>query len=349
MQAKVSIIVPVYNAEWNLSKCITSLIRQTYDNIEIILVNDGSTDGSLEICKSYALSDSRILVINKPNTGVSDTRNYGIKKASGDYITFIDSDDWVDETYIEDFDVNSINESNIMITQGIMYDFDDRKCNHIMFKYSSAVLNVESDIDQINRLNILSNGCPVAKIFSTKTIIDNNIFFNTKISLNEDHLFVIDYLYYTNKLYLKNKINYHYYFNYKLPSLTKKYHPSIEFLESALAINYSFKRFINKFCTTSIYWKNVYTIFGPQQLIKASEMAFRERNSRIVLKQVVDYWRKLNIDKTIVKPYCHYAKVFIKNVDNNFNKLHSLLFLSFIEHQVISTAKYLIKKYILRY
>lgn len=95
---KVSIIVPIYNEEENLSKCVNSLVSQTYSNLEIILLNDGSKDKTKEILDSY--TDKRIVVIHKENTGIGDTRNKGIKIATGDYLMFVDSDDYIESTCV---------------------------------------------------------------------------------------------------------------------------------------------------------------------------------------------------------------------------------------------------------
>lgn len=97
----ISLVVPVYNVENFLERCITSLVNQTFENIEIILVNDGSTDNSLSICEHYKEIDSRIVVINQQNQGLSAARNAGINIARGRYICFVDSDDWVNEKYLE--------------------------------------------------------------------------------------------------------------------------------------------------------------------------------------------------------------------------------------------------------
>lgn len=97
---KISVIIPVYNTAQYLPECLDSIINQTYSNLEIILVNDGSTDNSEDICNEYARKDSRILVIHKENGGQSSARNRGLDIAQGDYISFIDSDDWIDlDTY----------------------------------------------------------------------------------------------------------------------------------------------------------------------------------------------------------------------------------------------------------
>ncbi len=98
----ISIIVPVYNTEKYLHNCIDSLVGQTYTDIEILLVNDGSTDQSGEICNAYAARDARIVVLHQENAGVSSARNAALAVAQGQYVAFVDSDDWVSETYIED-------------------------------------------------------------------------------------------------------------------------------------------------------------------------------------------------------------------------------------------------------
>lgn len=97
----ISIIVPIYNVEEYLSKCIESLLNQTYRNIEILLVNDGSTDNCKNICEQFEEKDSRIKLINKKNGGLSDARNAGLKVAKGEYVTFVDSDDYIENNYIE--------------------------------------------------------------------------------------------------------------------------------------------------------------------------------------------------------------------------------------------------------
>lgn len=118
--SEISIIVPIYNVEKYLTQCINSVLRQSYQNLKIILVNDGSTDNSSKICDDYAQKDSRIVVIHKGNGGLSDARNAGIKIATGEYIYFIDSDDWLAPRAIEtllDFAIKN----NCEIVQGSWY------------------------------------------------------------------------------------------------------------------------------------------------------------------------------------------------------------------------------------
>ena len=123
---KVSIIVPVYNVEKYLSKCLESLINQTLKDIEIICVNDGSTDNSLSILKEYANKDSRIKIIDKQNEGVSVARNTGIEVATGEYLIFVDSDDYLVENACEKA-LNTIEHNNSDICIFGHYDLVDEK------------------------------------------------------------------------------------------------------------------------------------------------------------------------------------------------------------------------------
>ena len=97
----VSIIIPSYNIAPYIGHCLKSILVQTYKNLQIIVVNDGSTDETLAVVEKVASDDSRIVIINKPNEGVSVARNYGIEAAAGDYIMFVDGDDWIDENMVE--------------------------------------------------------------------------------------------------------------------------------------------------------------------------------------------------------------------------------------------------------
>lgn len=105
-QKLISVIVPIYNVEKYLSKCIDSILNQTYINIEILLIDDGSTDNCGSICEKYKIKDSRIKVIHKANGGLSNARNYGLDNSKGSYICFVDSDDYLEPTYLEELKNN---------------------------------------------------------------------------------------------------------------------------------------------------------------------------------------------------------------------------------------------------
>ena len=126
MTEKITVIVPVYNVEHYLDKCLDSVIKQTYKNIEIIVVNDGSTDNSGTICQEYAQKDDRIVYIEKENGGLSDARNAGLDRMTGSYVSFVDSDDWIELDYVETL-YKKIIEYQADIAVGNYYSFNESK------------------------------------------------------------------------------------------------------------------------------------------------------------------------------------------------------------------------------
>lgn len=146
MMEKVSIVVPVYNTVRYLDECFNSLLRQTYENIEIIVIDDGSTDGSLKVCKEYEMKNSNIIVIHKENGGLSDARNWGMKYCTGRYITFIDSDDSLDENTIM-----------ILVKMIEKYNADISLClrkEHLLINDEVHVMNGSKML-----MHILNNSC----------------------------------------------------------------------------------------------------------------------------------------------------------------------------------------------
>ena len=123
---KITVIVPVYNVENYLNKCLDSILKQTYQNLEIMVVNDGSTDNSGEICQEYAQKDNRIVYIEKENGGLSDARNAGLDQMTGSYVTFVDSDDWIEQDYVETL-YQKITEYQADIAIGNYYSFDEER------------------------------------------------------------------------------------------------------------------------------------------------------------------------------------------------------------------------------
>lgn len=137
----ISIIVPIYNVSEYLEECLESIINQTYKNIEIILVDDGSTDRSSEICEDYLLKDDRIYVFHKLNGGLSDARNYGIDKAKGSFITFVDSDDILMPNYIE-YLYNLLKQNKTDISECQIHKFVEGKRDYRIKSYDAPVLYI---------------------------------------------------------------------------------------------------------------------------------------------------------------------------------------------------------------
>ena len=200
----ISVIIAVYNPGKYLKACLDSLVNQTYKNLEIILVDDGSTDNSLEICKEYAEKDSRIIVHHKENSGVSSTRNLGIRLAHGDYFSFIDSDDYLDlDTY--EYLVNLINTHNVDIVNH----------EHYITTPEKEKINVSPDtaygkFDRKNGMDVLVHYYPFAcnKLFSKKTITD--VWFDETICRGEDSLFTRFAFDKADSVYFDKRPLYHY-------------------------------------------------------------------------------------------------------------------------------------------
>ncbi len=192
MEKLVSIIIPVYNAEKYIKKCIESIINQTYKNIEIIVVDDGSKDNSLNIIKKYK-NDSRVKIISTQNHGVSFARNLGLKKCAGDFVMFVDSDDWIESNAVEVL-LNAAVEQNAEIVQSSYYQDED---GHIELKQrkikQDGIKELKEKIFLINTMNDINFGalrCVWGKIFK-KEIIQNTRF-DENIYLLEDGIFIYE-------------------------------------------------------------------------------------------------------------------------------------------------------------
>ncbi len=150
----ISIIVPIYNVENYLRMCLDSIEHQTYSNIEVLLINDGSPDSSGEICQEYVARDSRFHYFEKENGGLSDARNYGIERSNGKYLTFIDSDDWVEPTYIDDMYQAALkNDSEIVVSN--YTQFDVKENHYLVHVWDDYYEETYERKELINRLPLL--------------------------------------------------------------------------------------------------------------------------------------------------------------------------------------------------
>lgn len=194
MSSLVSIIIPIYLAEDTLSQCIESCCKQTYDNIELLLVVDGSPDNSLQICQEYALVDSRIRVIHKENSGVSDTRNTGILNATGDYITFVDADDWLEPDAIHNL-VNFQSQHDLdLATTGFAIVRDNAFDTSLI--PTTEIITGTDNIAQhlVSESKLRFYRAPYAKLYKRELINTHNIMFDTTLKINEDFIFILSYL-----------------------------------------------------------------------------------------------------------------------------------------------------------
>lgn len=205
----VSIVVPVYNVEKYLKRCIDSLKNQTYNNIEILLVNDGSTDASLSICEKEAIGDNRIKVISQKNGGLSDARNTGINNATGEYICFVDSDDFVNEHYIQLLFENLLETNSDISVCNYMYIDENDKTWIREEKNKQEYSNIEA-IKDVLSTNQDTEVMAWNKLYKKELFTKNNIYF-PKGKIHEDNFTTYKLFYYAKKVSLINDKLYYYY------------------------------------------------------------------------------------------------------------------------------------------
>ena len=200
MDPQISIIIPVYKVEKYLSKCIDSILSQTFTNYELLLIDDGSPDNSGKICDNYSRLDNRIKTFHQINKGVSAARNYGLQKATGKWVTFIDADDWISETYLSDL-------YNDIITDDMLI-FHDLHGNGSSLLENRTVKNEEMGKYFISNKLMYKSG-PVSKLYNMEIIRSYGITFPINIHMGEDAIFILRYLNRISTLKTSTKNNYY--------------------------------------------------------------------------------------------------------------------------------------------
>lgn len=221
MGVLISAIIPVYNSEEYLEECIKSLINQSLKEIEMIFINDGSRDNSLSILEKYKKIDKRIKIINQSNSGPSNARNRGLQIAKGEYISFIDSDDWIDiNMYKEMYSIAQSENADIVISDMIKYYSKEdykyvKELNLPQGLYTGEII-IEKIVSKYFK-NSLCNSM-ADKIFKSDIIREHSICLDESLYYAEDWKFNVDFLKYTNRAYYMNKAFYYYRRNYESSS-----------------------------------------------------------------------------------------------------------------------------------
>lgn len=209
-QPLVSIIVPVYNAADYLDRCLHSILQQTYQNIQLILVNDGSKDSSLEVCKKFAKQDSRVVILDKKNSGVSDSRNKGIALAKGKYLQFVDSDDWLVAT----------------ATEQMVKSAEEHHCEMVIAPFYRVVGRLMTENGHIRKEEKISKkdfalylmkapanfyyGVMWNKLYRRDLIIKNKITCDTEMNWCEDFVFNLQYFAHADQIFVLQTPVYYY-------------------------------------------------------------------------------------------------------------------------------------------
>lgn len=224
---KISIIVPVYNAESYLNRCVDSLRRQTFQNLEMVLVDDGSLDKSGQLCDSYAGEDARIRVVHKENGGLISAWKAGVKESSGAYLCFVDSDDWIDENMLEEMAAFLTGNDREIIASDYIIEKDDGSRQYVWQALPPGEYQGEAMKEQVipNLLGRESRYVTISrcmKLISRRLIEDNQHYSNPAVSVGEDTTIMLPALIDCNRLVImEHKAYYHYL--YVKESMVHKY------------------------------------------------------------------------------------------------------------------------------
>ena len=325
----ISVIVPIYNVEKYLDRCIYSIKQQTYKNIEVILVDDGSPDNCGNMCDEYVKQDSRFRVIHKQNEGLGFARNSGLDIARGEYVVFIDSDDFVKEEYIEKMYSEIKNKNVDTVVCGICKYYN--KDRIIRKNFVDKVVYYENDeiIQNVLLAMIGANpedtsDTPISvsvwhELYSMEIIRKHNIRFHSEREfISEDIIFQIDYFKYSKKVAVIPDTLY-YYFCAQEDSLSTKYRDN-RFAEEKILLN-EIQRKLNEFLPEKIYKQKLQRFFlGRARTCMSMELQYSQ----------LDKFRLIVYDpilEEILKGYPYWKNPWKLRIFNYFLKKKSILML----------------------
>lgn len=293
MQPQISVIVPVYKAEKYLHRCIDSILAQTFTDFELILVDDGSPDGSGAICDEYAQKDKRVKVIHKENGGVSSARNAGLDKVIGKWVTFIDADDYIEQGF---FNIPEEATEDLLI-QNYKFFGDNDKVVCFQKKIIKEVYIPEFLNENLHKEWLRA---PWAKFYKTDIIKNKNIYFPLNIKIGEDALYIQEYLHYTKSVNFIATSQYMYkcdddYKRYKLPveDSLKIFH---KFIDNYKKLNIHSKPFLD--FAFNFYWG----LIAPQNNPANAKLWYNDSIVKDIYKSIyrnrgLKWWIKYNLYK----------------------------------------------------
>lgn len=214
----ISVIVPVYNAEKTLIQCIDSILSQRYKDFELLLINDGSKDKSGKICDDYALKDNRVRVFHQPNRGVSAARNLGLENMKGEFVTFCDSDDWVEDTWLSDY-IDNYNGEDVLYQNARWWKGDE-----ILLDRKVSLSPALSTFEKIKSLYLTNTLFYIWSALWKTSIIKANLLKFPNVKLWEDGIWASYYCTHINNIdIIPNEKCHNYNYNYRFPTETRDY------------------------------------------------------------------------------------------------------------------------------
>lgn len=311
-QELVSIIVPVYNTESYLEKCLDSILAQTYKNIEIIIIDDGSTDNSYKILQEFQNKDKRIVLLQQKNSGQGVARNKGIEVSKGKYIFFVDSDDRVTENMVEEMALE-IEKTNSDFSS-FLIAFEDSKSQKIYKeKFDNRILKNEEIYQNVLEIKDIFT-VPWNKIYKRKFLVDNEIYF-PKIKKNEDMLFVHKLAFFSNKCSFNNKI---FYYAWMREGSTSR-NITEENINTVLELLLEEKRFLIKNSCFERF-KLPYEVFYVRVVLNVLLQSLFHKSKRI--KEIKNIIKNSDFNKYLLKlevikklPIKHKITIFLYKID----------------------------------
>ena len=323
MKSLISVIVPIYNVEKYLKRCIDSIINQTYKNLEIILVDDGSLDNCSKICDEYSKKDKRIRVIHKANGGLSDARNTGLDQAKGKYICFIDSDDYIDINMIKELYTNLVKtKSDISICDFVSFDEKTEKYN----SYSNSIFIVKD-----SKYDLMFNEYRLVTTVQWNKLFKREIFDNLRFKygkIHEDEFIICYELEKANKISFLLKPYYHYY--QRVNSITGKFSinnfdaidaiiSQIVFFRERNMINKMVKSMLVCFSTTAILLLKA----RDNNIDKYFIIKYEKDNKKIGKEILQKYYSVISIkDKIKIILYIISPIFYYKLLNNRINTIY---------------------------
>ncbi|MEB6548866.1 glycosyltransferase [Heyndrickxia sporothermodurans] len=316
----ISIIIPVYNAEKTLSKCLDSVKNQTYQNLEIILVNDGSSDQSGLICDEYSRKDDRFTIIHKKNGGVSSARNAALRIANGKYIGFVDPDDWIEPCMFEKLYKLIVEHHADMSICGYFKEKEDGKLLNNITESHTICYNQHEALDVILDSESVK-GYLWNKLYSIDVIRANNIMFNEEIHFCEDLLFNCQYIL-NSKTIINDTTPYYHYIIHENNASQSQF--SLKKLTSLNALEIIINLLNGTESVDSTKFKNYYMHMNISLLMNAMQKKKCNKNLRVNLKKNLFKFKVNSLSNKSVKLSCIIGRInvrFLYFVWKSFSKM----------------------------
>lgn len=286
----VSIVLPVYNAEKYIRKSIESVLKQTYPIWELIIIDNGSEDDSFSICHEYAKEEQRIVVFHQyQNKGVSAARNLGVEKSSGEYITFLDADDWLDEDYLERLVRMAEEAQTDLLVCKFKQEFDDKEQKEDFREEKKDTVMVYQREKYIEQC--LLNGYTHCWGVLYKASILERIYFPSKLTIGEDVLFLIDTILQAEKIGVTTYDGYHYYIN-ENGAMNRKFTPS--YMDQITCWKRAKDKLIERYPNT---------LYKINSIIVVSTMLVVGKLSCLSKEELGSYGKELEECQEVIKEY----------------------------------------------